>query len=63
MSFNYRIELIKEYLYKPQPLNYSRVKGAERLLYEWLLKHKSMIKTEMYYSKDIGKKYVVYKFW
>lgn len=58
-----KIELLKEYLYKPQPLNYNRVKGAERSLYEWILKNESMIKPRIYYSKDTGKGHVIYKFW
>ena len=52
---------IRDYLYKPQPLNYKRVKGPEYCLYEWLL-HQD-INIEVYYSKDTRIGYVRYKLW
>jgi hypothetical protein len=54
---------IRDYLYKPQPLNYKRVKGYERLMYEWLLQQD--IKIEVYYSEKTGVGYIKceYKLW
>ena len=52
---------IRDYLYKPQPLNYKRVKGHERLMYEWLLQQDT--KVEVYWSKDSRIGYVRYKLW
>lgn len=52
---------IKDYLYKPRPLNYKRVKGYERLMYEWLLQQDTIV--GVYYSKDSGVGYVYYKLW
>jgi len=40
MIENTAYERIKDYLYKPQPLNYTRVNSNERLMYEWLLQQK-----------------------
>lgn len=52
---------IKNILYQPQPLNYNRVSGSERELYEWLLKYN--IITEVYFSKDSHEYYVSYHLW
>jgi len=54
-------EIIKQYLYKPQPLNYKRASGNERIFYEWLLKHE--IVTEVYYNKDTYLHRIKYRLW
>ena len=57
------IKRIKKHLYKPQPLNYNRVKGYERDLYEWILNSETKIQTRVYYNKDSAEYYIKYMLW
>ncbi len=57
------IKRIKKHLYKPQPLNYNRVKGYERDLYEWILNSETKITTRVYYNKDSAEYYIKYILW
>lgn len=54
-------ETLKHALYHPQPLNYKRVSGNERMFYEWLLKYE--IVTELYFSKETYLHRIKYRLW
>jgi hypothetical protein len=52
---------IRDYLYKPQPINYKRVKGPEYYFYEWLLQQNVIMR--VYWSKDKMTGYIYFKLW
>lgn len=54
-------ETLKHALYHPQPLNYKRVSGNERMFYEWLLA--SYIVTDMHFNKDTLQLNIKYRLW
>jgi hypothetical protein len=54
---------IRDYLYKPQPLNYKRVKGPEYYFYEWLLQQNIDMKIRWSTDNEMKMGYVRYKLW